>query len=57
MTLLRLIGLNSVILVGFFVFGTRVILVLFISAIDSFELRTFSTMHITSLPTIIQYYI
>ena len=50
--LVRLMGLNSVILEGLLVFGTRVILVLLMSTMDILEFKTFKTMLIIPLPTI-----
>ena len=50
-TLLKLIGLKSDILDGLLIFGIKVMLVLFISAIDILESNTFRTIHVTSFPT------
>lgn len=51
MMLHRLIGLNSDILDRLFVFGIRVMLVLFISARDMLEFRAFKIMLEILLPT------
>ena len=55
-TLQRLMGLNSLILDGRLVFGTRKIFVLFRSVKGALELRVFKMILLTSSPIISQYF-
>ena len=55
-TLHKLIGLKLDVLDGLLIFRIKVILVLFISAIDILEFNTFRTKRIISFPTTSQYF-
>ena len=55
-TLQRLMGLNSLILDGRLVFGTRTIFVLFRTVKGALELRVFKMILLTSSPIISQYF-
>ena len=55
-TLHKLVGLKLDILDGLLIFGIKVILVLFISAIDILEFNTFRTIHVISFLTTSQYF-